>query len=1445
MKHKIPSAIQLSLFLILAAGVKGEQEIRLLEWKGTPSAPIKFSFERKSAATTLSPDGRILDIGPNVPRFEERTDADGLRKIGYLSEGPATNHFLHSSFEKSTGQWKVSEGLKLELDAETAIHGKQSIRLSGKGRLMQPPVKMPAGNVSPFLSWFVSAYVRRVDDTPITKQDIVPVAARSADGASGIENKPGHFFIEQVGQSPWYRVIGYFVPPMEGQLWHCGFQVNREVWIDAVQLERRWSGSEAVAPTSYVPTFDALATRRADQMALTTKQFKWPQQEGTLSLWTRTRSLHHNGDGTVLAQGFEDAGEIFHVILRQFGGGIGAGMPSGGTRTIKSVPTNHWTWIAVTWRDGRGWLFVDGKLNQQQMSDGFSTKGIIGKPAGGLLVGVNPNTSFHLAGFAADIRILDRALNPNEIWNRYREEYKAAGGKPETLKPPPELAVQSNTAGVPRDQWIELRFELPHKGRTSINIYDETGRIVRSLWSGVVAGAGSTTAEWDTLNDQGMPVLAGNYSFSVLQADKVRARFVATVGNGRVPQRAGDLGGVHALTPFGVQVDELGNVYVLGSGHGIAMQKFDSDGNLLWTHSSRDSNDMPTALALAGKHLFLAGQHLWRIDRETGKVAEMQDGSWRAWLGDPPEVAPLPENPYENVEEYWIQRKLLNKVRVRGIAVNEVRVYVSLFHDNRIDIFNAVTLKKTGTIGGIQKPAGLAVDNAGQLLAVSGNQVLQFSPDGKQRSLVIGKGLTHPWALAAAKTGDIFVTDLGRPNQLKQFSSGGTLKAVLGEPGSLEGSIRLRRLYAPVGVALGPRGEILIAENLLNRIQSLRLADNFKTQWALYGGAYFESSSFNSAAPEQLYGLDGMGQGTLFEYQLDFETGNWQPVRFWWLGHQHPTREVKGYLVHGMQVHELAGRRFIFASHKTVRIYRQDGDRLQSVARIGGRFRYLDSNGKLQRPKGPYPIWIDLNGDELAQENEVSYRPDKKWKILPHISYSSDVETTPDGTVYWGNFSLPLEKIDESGVPHYRWESARVVGPDFAKMRIKEGVTLDKERNRYFHLLWYDHSYQQPGLGHWARHVVKCFIQKYSKDSRLLWQTGRKANQKVKPGEMYHPTGVEFAGGNLFVSDEPGIVHIYDPDGLYVATLLNDMTDGSHYRAALSTGVLPKMSITIGEFWQMRVVQHPKTKKIYIIGQSHEFGEHLKVFEILGLDEIYRTRGTTRIAKQAVLPAKQKNTEESSARQQKQPKHNASIWLAKKPLAVRADLAGWPALSGERVEDPREKIKGFLRCFFDSDFIYASVEIVGDESPAANANAEVVGQAWNGDCLEFFVCSDPKANSGRSKYTASDFQFVIPAERTSKLNRVYCQNLGRFVPGSQSALGVDEAGNRWRLALKIPWKFMGKYRPRIGDVIKWNFLISFGDPSGGKRLIGLNWSGHGRSWTDVRHWGQAEFKYVD
>lgn len=36
--------------------------------------------------------------------------------------------------------------------------------------------------------------------------------------------------------------MGYHVPQSEGQLWHCGFEVSGEVWLDAVQLERRWSG---------------------------------------------------------------------------------------------------------------------------------------------------------------------------------------------------------------------------------------------------------------------------------------------------------------------------------------------------------------------------------------------------------------------------------------------------------------------------------------------------------------------------------------------------------------------------------------------------------------------------------------------------------------------------------------------------------------------------------------------------------------------------------------------------------------------------------------------------------------------------------------------------------------------------------------------------------------------------------------------------------------------------------------------------------------------------------------------------------------------------------------------------------------------------------------------------------------------------------------------------
>lgn len=145
------------------------------------------------------------------------------------------------------------------------------------------------------------------------------------------------------------------------------------------------------------------------------------------------------------------------------------------------------------------------------------------------------------------------------------------------------------------------------------------------------------------------------------------------------------------------------------------------------------------------------------------------------------------------------------------------------------------------------------------------------APSGERLGTIISTGLEKPWALAVGPDGDIYVTDLSEPNTLKRFSPDGELKDKLGEPGLFNGAVSLRRLYVPVAVAVSPQRDILLAENLLNRIQAL--TPDLAPKWALYGGAYFENSSLNSAAPEHVYGLDGYNQGSIWEYNLDLESG--------------------------------------------------------------------------------------------------------------------------------------------------------------------------------------------------------------------------------------------------------------------------------------------------------------------------------------------------------------------------------------------------------------------------------------------------------------------------------------------------------------------------------------------------------------------------------------------
>ena len=86
------------------------------------------------------------------------------------------------------------------------------------------------------------------------------------------------------------------------------------------------------------------------------------------------------------------------------------------------------------------------------------------------------------------------------------------------------------------------------------------------------------------------------------------------------------------------------------------------------------------------------------------------------------------------------------------------------------------------------------------------------------------------------------------------------------------------------------------------------------------------------------------------------------------------------------------------------------------------------------------------------------------------------------------------------------------------------------------------------------------------------------------------------------------MVHIWSRDWLYVASLLNNIYVGNRRAEARQRGYLLPMEVTIGEFWSLDVIRQPATGRYFLVGQSHEFGEHVRVYEINGLRDVKRVR---------------------------------------------------------------------------------------------------------------------------------------------------------------------------------------------------------------------------------------------
>ena len=261
-------------------------------------------------------------------------------------------------------------------------------------------------------------------------------------------------------------------------------------------------------------------------------------------------------------------------------------------------------------------------------------------------------------------------------------------------------------------------------------------------------------------------------------------------------------------TPYGIDIDTLGNVYVADSNN-FRIQKFDGNGNYISKIGSIGINDgqlnYPRGIALdSNNNLYVADTSNHRIQKfdNTGNFV-WKVGGTASGTGDGQF-----NNPY-------------------GIFTdNSGYVYTTEWSNNRVQKFdnNGNFLYKFGaqgsTDGLFYSPNGIKVGSNGniyvaevnnrriQILDNSGNFIRKFGSYGSD----IGY-FNNPYHLDIDDNGKIYVTETNN-NRVQIFDNNGNFLTMFGSSGSSNGEFN-----TPYGIAVDNSGNIYVVDSSNSRIQ--------------------------------------------------------------------------------------------------------------------------------------------------------------------------------------------------------------------------------------------------------------------------------------------------------------------------------------------------------------------------------------------------------------------------------------------------------------------------------------------------------------------------------------------------------------------------------------------------------------------------------------------------
>ena len=933
---------------------------------------------------------------------------------------------------------------------------------------------------------------------------------------------------------------------------------------------------------------------------------------------------------------------------------------------------------------------------------------------------------------------------------------------------------------------IPVSFSIPEEAYVTLVIEDAAGKRVKNLVGDTLFAAGNHTVYWDGLDESGKipgphsgmykivgyPVEPGTYTVRGLTHKNLDLSYEFSVYSpGSTPWLTGSHWGggtggwladhsapAAVLALPGAEPRMLLTSPVAESSHGV-----------IWT--DLEGNKLDGKLWVGGD--WTGATHLAR-DAGPLAVPEVYAYSGIVWKDDLRLVAFRPNNNYRIVAPCKLPGKEAGGLG--GLAAFDGLIAASLPKMNTIIFIDAVEGKVLGNAS-VSDARGLAFDEAGRLIALSGKKLLRYpkitrqslagekaqAPDAAitltDPEILVDKGLEDPQGLALDGDGRFYVSDWGKSHQVKVFSPKGKRQQVIGAPGGARlGLYDPNRMDHPKGLAIAPDGRLWVAEesHAPKRVSVWSLGG--KLAKAFYGPPqYGGGGTVDGKDPSRFYyGEQGHPPRAIgLEFSLDWKAGTSQLHSIYSLERDDAVTLPGGIApqtpiyVEGRQYMTDVNNKAPIGGPRTAGIWLMVGGVAKPVAALGqaGDWPILAEDRFSERwPAGLDPqkpewktlayAWSDLNGDGQVSPDEVSFAANK----IGSLTVNEKLEfCTAAAEVF------APEKFTDQGVPVYNLAAPRKELENFFMAEVGSGsgqITAARDG-------W------TIGTGGQVRGI---------RNGQIVWtypnewpgqQGGVFSTPPTRQGELMATTrhmgtitpASSDAGEILLVDGDKGNVFLMTTDGLFVATLFHDVrlcADGWTMSKAERGRLLNNITLYDEEFWT--TCTQTSDGKVYLVaGKSH--------CSIVRVDNLASIKRMSPFKLEVTAEALQKAERFRMAREEKRlalvGRERLNVILSDSSPTVDGKLEDWKDAEWVTIEENANKRLQDAA----GGKVEAAVRVAGDRLLVAYRTKEPnlltnAGDAWQvlfktGGALDLMLATNPEASPKRTQAEAGDLRLLV------------------------------------------------------------------------------------------------------